>query len=140
MTCKRIAKEVEIMFDHMSWGKQNRLRHIVAIDNRTLMLAIDHGYFMGPTHGMERPIEDILNLVPHIDSLMLSPGILTSSVDPGLPVGMVLRASGGNSILEDDIDNEGLILTAREAVRLNASAIAVSIFVGADHQHQTLLN
>jgi putative autoinducer-2 (AI-2) aldolase len=128
------------MFENISWGKQSRLRRIVAGDNRTLMLAIDHGYFMGPTHGMERPAEDIRELVPHIDSLMLSPGILTSSVDPSLKAGMVLRASGGNSILEDDIDNEGLILTAREAVKLNASAIAVSIFVGADHQHQTLLN
>jgi len=128
------------MFEHTSWGKLSRLRRIVADDGRSLMLAIDHGYFMGPTHGMETPAEAIRNLVPHIDSLMLSPGILTTSVDPGLRVGLVLRASGGNSVLEDDIDNEGLILTAREAVRLNASAIAVSIYVGAEHQHQTLLN
>jgi len=128
------------MFEHTSWGKMSRLRRIVANDGRSLMLAIDHGYFMGPTHGMERPTEAIADLVPHIDSLMLSPGILTSCVDPAFKGGIVLRASGGNSVLEDDIDNEGLILSAREANRLNASAIAVSIFVGTDHQHQTLLN
>jgi putative autoinducer-2 (AI-2) aldolase len=129
------------MFEHMAWGKQNRLAQIVQPDGKCLMLAIDHGYFMGPTHGMEQPAVAIQPLLPHIDSLMLSPGILTTSVSPLLRgIGWVLRASGGNSVLEEDIDNEGLILTAEEAVRMNASAIAVSIFLGADHQHQTLLN
>lgn len=129
------------MFESMSWGKRNRLAQIVQPDGRCLMLAIDHGYFMGPTHGMDRPAEAIEPLLPHIDSLMLSPGILGPSVNPLLRnIGWVLRASGGNSVLEDDIDNEGLILTAREAIRYNASAIAVSIFLGAEHQHQTLLN
>lgn len=129
------------MFEAMGWGKRNRLAQIVKPDGKCLMLAIDHGYFMGPTHGMERPAEMIEPLLPHIDSLMLSPGILTTSVSPVLRnIGWVLRASGGNSVLEDDIDNEGLILTAREAIKMNASAIAVSVFVGADHQHQTLLN
>ncbi len=129
------------MFESMSWGKRNRLAQIVKPDGKCLMLAIDHGYFMGPTHGMERPAEAIEPLLPHIDSLMLSPGILTTSVSPQLRnIGWVLRASGGNSVLEEDIDNEGLILSAREAVKMNAAAIAVSIFVGAEHQHQTLLN
>ncbi len=129
------------MFDFMSWGKRNRLAQIVQPDGKCLMLAIDHGYFMGPTHGMEQPAQAILPLLPHIDSLMLSPGILSTSVSPLLRgIGWVLRASGGNSVLEEDIDNEGLILSAEEAVRLNASAMAVSVYVGADHQHQTLLN
>ncbi len=129
------------MFEYMGWGKRNRIRQIVAADDRCLMLAIDHGYFMGPTHGMEIPAKAIQPLLPHIDSLMLSPGILTSSVDEKLRgIGWVLRASGGNSVLEPDIDNEGLILSAKQAVRLNASAIAVSIYAGAEHQHQTFLN
>ena len=130
------------MFENMAWGKRNRIQQIVnAKDGRCLMLAIDHGYFMGPTHGMERPAIDSVPLLPHIDALMLSPGILTSSVDPGLRgLGWVLRASGGNSILDDDIDHEDLILSAQEAIKLNASGVAVSIFVGAEHQHQTLLN
>jgi DhnA family fructose-bisphosphate aldolase class Ia len=117
------------------------MQQILGSDGRTLMLAIDHGYFMGPTHGMEKPAEATRDLLPHIDSLMLSPGILTSQIRPELAgIGWVLRASGGNSILEEDIDNEGVILSAREAIRLNASGIAISIFVGAEHQHQTLLN
>jgi 3-hydroxy-5-phosphonooxypentane-2,4-dione thiolase len=126
----------------MSWGKRNRIHQIVnSKDNRCLMLAIDHGYFMGPTHGMEIPGLDTSLLIPHIDSLMLSPGILSSCIDPGLRgVGWVLRATGGNSVLDADIDNEGLILEAQEAVKLNASGVAVSIYIGAEHQHQSLLN
>ena len=128
------------MFEHMSWGKQSRLNRIFAADGRTLMLAIDHGYFMGPTHGMEKPAEAIRPLTPHIDALMLSPGILSTCVEPGLKAGVVLRASGGNSVLGADIDHEGMILTAAQAVRLNADAVAISIYVGTEHEHETLLN
>ena len=128
------------MFDNFSYGKKNRLSKIVMEDGRALMLAIDHGYFMGATHGMEMPKIQVEKLLPHIDSLMLSPGILTSQIDADFNKGIVLRASGGNTILESDIDNEGLILSAKNAVKLNASAIAVSIFVGAEHSHRTILN
>lgn len=128
------------MFNNYSFGKKNRLSKIVMEDGRALMLAIDHGYFMGATHGMEIPKVQVEKLLPHIDSLMLSPGILTSQIDADFNKGIVLRASGGNTILESDIDNEGLILSAKNAVKLNASAIAVSMFVGAEHSHQTILN
>lgn len=128
------------MFNNYSFGKKNRLSKIVMEDGRALMLAIDHGYFMGATHGMEMPKVQVEKLLPHIDSLMLSPGILTSQIDADFNKGIVLRASGGNTILESDIDNEGLILSAKNAVKLNASAIAVSMFVGAEHSHQTILN
>ena len=129
------------MFENISWGKRNRLYQIVnSRDDRCLMLAIDHGYFMGPTHGMEIPRDDTALLMPHIDSLMLSPGILSSSIDPAMRgIGWVLRATGGKSILDADIDNEGLILQAEEAVRLNASGVAVSIYIGAEHQHKSLM-
>jgi len=128
------------MFESLSWGKRNRLSEIVREDGHALMLAIDHGYFMGPTTGMEKPAEAIAHLIPHIDSLMLSPGILTACVSPAFNKGIVLRASGGNTVLEPDIDNEGLILDAEQAVRLNASGVAVSVFIGAEHSHQTILN
>jgi len=95
---------------------------------------------MGAAHGMEMPKVQVEKLIPHIDSLMLSPGILTSQIDSDFKKGIVLRASGGNTILESDIDNEGLILSAKNAIKLNASAIAVSMFVGAEHSHQTILN
>lgn len=128
------------MFNNYSFGKKNRLSKIVMEDGKALMLAIDHGYFMGAAHGMEMPKVQVEKLIPHIDSLMLSPGILTSQIDPDFKKGIVLRASGGNTILESDIDNEGLILSAKNAIKLNASAIAVSMFVGAEHSHQTILN
>lgn len=128
------------MFNNYSFGKKNRLSKIVMEDGKALMLAIDHGYFMGAAHGMEMPKVQVEKLIPHIDSLMLSPGILTSQIDSDFKKGIVLRASGGNTILESDIDNEGLILSAKHAVKLNASAIAVSMFVGAEHSHQTILN
>ena len=128
------------MFNNYSFGKKNRLSKIVMEDGKALMLAIDHGYFMGAAHGMEMPKVQVEKLNPHIDSLMLSPGILTSQIDSDFKKGIVLRASGGNTILESDIDNEGLILSAKNAVKLNASAIAVSMFVGAEHSHQTILN
>ena len=128
------------MFNNYSFGKKNRLSKIVMEDGKALMLAIDHGYFMGAAHGMEMPKVQVEKLIPNIDSLMLSPGILTSQIDSDFKKGIVLRASGGNTILESDIDNEGLILSAKNAIKLNASAIAVSMFVGAEHSHQTILN
>lgn len=128
------------MFNNYSFGKKNRLSKIVMEDGKALMLAIDHGYFIGAAHGMEMPKVQVEKLIPHIDSLMLSPGILTSQIDSDFKKGIVLRASGGNTILESDIDNEGLILSAKNAIKLNASAIAVSMFVGAEHSHQTILN
>ncbi len=128
------------MFENMSWGKRNRLASIVAADGHALMLAIDHGYFMGPTTGMERPAEAIATLLPYIDSLMLSPGILSSCISNSFAKGIVLRASGGNTVLDADIDDEELILEAVEAIKLNASAVAVSVFIGSEHGHQTLMN
>lgn len=124
----------------MSWGKRNRLGGIVQPNGRALMLAIDHGYFMGPTRGMEVPANALAPLLPYADSVMLSPGILNTSVPPAFQGGKVLRASGGNTILDEDMSNEELILTAAQAIALNASAVAVSIYVGAEHQHQSLMN
>jgi len=128
------------MFEYMNWGKKRRLSQIVAPDGRAVMLASDHGYFMGATSGMEKPAEAIRDLLPHVDSLMLSPGILRTVVDPAFGKGVVLRASGGNTILDADIDDEEVILPAEEAVKLNASAVAISIFVGSEHSHQTIMN
>jgi len=128
------------MFENVSWGKRNRLASIVAADGHALMLAIDHGYFMGPTSGMEKPWTAIAKLVPHIDSLMLSPGILSSCIPADFAKGIVLRASGGNTVLDADIDDEEIILEAEEAIKLNASAVAISVFIGSDHGHQTLMN
>ena len=108
-------------------------------DGRTVMLAVDHGYFQGPTTGLENPRKTITPLIPYADSLMLTRGILRTSVDSSVPVPVVLRVSGGTSILKE-LSDEVVTTTIEEAVRLNAAAVAVSIFVGSEHEKQTLAN
>jgi len=103
------------------------------------MLAVDHGYFQGPTTGLEKPRETITPLVPYADCLMLTRGVLRTSVDPDVNVPVVLRVSGGTSILKE-LSNEGIITSTEEAIRLNASGMALSIFVGGENEKQTLLN
>lgn len=127
------------MKKYQSWGKANRMRKIFAKDDKTVMLAFDHGYFLGPISGIEKPAEVIPPLIPFVDALMLSPGILTSCIEPGVDKGIVLRSSGGNSVATEELSNEDLILEADEAVKLNASAMALSFYVGSVNEKQTLL-
>ena len=124
----------------MDWGLQNRLSRIIKPDTgRTVMLAVDHGYFLGPTSGLEKPREMVGPLLPYADALMLTRGVLRTSVDPGASVPIVLRVSGGTSILKE-LSNEGLTVSMEDAVRLNVSAVAISIFVGSENERETLLN
>jgi putative autoinducer-2 (AI-2) aldolase len=124
----------------MDWGIKNRLARIFSPrTGKTVMLAIDHGYFLGPTSGLEDPAKTIKPLVRHADSLMLTRGILRRCVPPEVDVPIVLRVSGGNSILSQDLSNEGITTTIDEAIRLNVSAITSSIYVGSEHEHQTIM-
>jgi putative autoinducer-2 (AI-2) aldolase len=125
----------------MDWGMKNRMSKIIRPeDNRCVMLAVDHGYFLGPTERLEVPSNIIKPLLSYADSLMLTRGILRTSVNPnnGLPI--VLRVSGGSSIVGEDLSNETITTSVEEAIRLNASCLAISIFVGSKHEHQTLSN
>jgi len=123
-----------------SWGLKNRLARIIRPNTgRTVMLAVDHGYFLGPTSGLEAPRETIAPLVPHADCLMLTRGVLRSSVDTAVDTPIVLRVSGGTSILRE-LSNEGTVTSVEDALRLNAAGLALSIFVGAEGERQTLLN
>ena len=106
---------------------------------KTVMLAVDHGYFQGPTTGLEDPRRTMTPLLPFADSLMLTRGVLRTSVDPGQKVPIVLRVSGGTSILKE-LSDEVVTTSMEEAVRLNASAVAVSVFVGSEHEKETLAN
>lgn len=124
----------------MDWGMQNRLSRIInPKTGRTVMLAVDHGYFLGPTSRLEVPRRTITPLLPYADAVMLTRGVLRTSIDPGTETPVVLRISGGTSILKE-LSNEGITTSLREAVRLNASAVALSIFVGAEYERQTLMN
>lgn len=123
----------------MDWGIKNRLSRIIKPETgRTVMLAVDHGYFLGPTSGLETPRTTIEPLLPYADSLMLTRGVLRTSVPAEARIPIVLRVSGGTSIL-GTLSNEGITTSVKEAIRMNVSAVALSIFVGSPHEKETLL-
>ena len=125
----------------MDWGLKNRISKIInPLDNRALMLAVDHGYFLGPTEKLENPQKTIKPIMRYCDSLMLTRGVQRTSVDAAYPIPIVLRVSGGSSIIGEDLSNEQIITSVKEAIRLNASALAMSIFVGSKYEHQTIVN
>ena len=125
----------------MEWGLQNRLSRIIKPNNnRALMLAVDHGYFLGPTEKLENPKKVIAPLLKYCDSLMLTRGVQRTSVDPKSETPMVLRVSGGSSIIGDDLSQEDITVSIEEALRLNASCVAMSIFVGSKYEYQTIVN
>jgi len=125
----------------MDWGMRNRLARIIKpATKKTVMLAVDHGYFLGPVKRLENPRETITPLIAFADALMLTRGVLRTSVDELSSTPMVLRVSGGNSIVGKGLSNEGITVAMKDAVRLNASAVALSIYIGSEHEHQTLMN
>jgi putative autoinducer-2 (AI-2) aldolase len=122
------------------WGMQNRLARIFQPrTGRTVMLAIDHGYFQGPTSGLERVDLSIVPLIPHADALMVTRGVLRSVVPPTIRQGLVIRASGGPSILKE-LSNEKIAIDVDDAVRLGASALAVQVFIGGEFETQSVEN
>jgi putative autoinducer-2 (AI-2) aldolase len=124
----------------VDWGLQNRMSNIFnAKTGKTVMLAIDHGYFQGPTTGLERVDVTILPLIPYADTLMLTRGMLRTTIPPTYTRGIVLRASGGPSILKE-LSNEQLALDIEDAIRLNASAMAVQVFIGGEYETQSVHN
>ena len=120
---------------------KNRLAKIIKpSDGRCLMLAVDHGYFLGPTERLESPKSTIAPLIPFADSLMLTRGVLRTSVDANSDIPIVLRVSGGSSIIGEDLSKEAITVSIEESIRLNASCLALSIFVGGKYEHQSLTN
>lgn len=125
----------------MEWGMQNRLSRIIKPDDsRCLMLAVDHGYFLGPTDKLETPSSAIGPLAQYVDSIMLTRGILRTSVNPTIDTPIVLRVSGGSTIIGEDLSKESITTCIEEAIRLNVSCLALSIFVGSKYEHQSLSN
>lgn len=125
----------------MDWGMKNRLSRIIQPKTgKSVMLALDHGYFLGPTHKLEVPRETITPLLPYADTIMLTRGVLRTSVDPGADASVVLRVSGGTSITGPHLEDEGLTTSFEEAIRLNVVGVGLSVFVGTEFEKQTLLN
>ena len=124
----------------LDWGMKNRLSRIFSPQSgRTVMLAIDHGYFQGPTTGLERIDLTILPLVPYADTLMLTRGILRSIVPPSTSKSIVLRVSGGTSILKE-LSNEQIAVDIEESIRLNVCAMAVQVFIGGEFEKESIIN
>lgn len=124
----------------MDWGMKNRLSQLIKSDGHCLFLPIDHGYFQGPTSKLEKPGETIKPLLSYCDALFVTRGVLRSCVNPESSPPIILRVSGGTSMICKDLANEGITTSMKDAVRLNVSGVGLSIFVGSDYEHQTLLN
>jgi len=124
----------------LDWGFKNRLSNIFQPETgRAVMLAIDHGYFLGPTAGLERVDLTIVPLLPYADTLMCTRGILRSTIPPTFTKGIVLRSSGGPSILKE-LSNEEIAVDVEDAVRLNVAAMAVQVFIGGEHETKSVHN
>ncbi|MEJ2587117.1 MAG: 3-hydroxy-5-phosphonooxypentane-2,4-dione thiolase [Deltaproteobacteria bacterium] len=125
---------------HLDWGMKNRLNRLIRPDGHCQFLPIDHGYFQGPTRCLERPGDTIKGLVPYADGLFVTRGVLRSAIDPGTKTPIILRVSGGTSVVGQDLANEVITTSVEEMVRLNVAAVGLSIFVGSDYEKETLEN
>ena len=124
----------------LDWGMQNRLARIFnPKTGRTVMLAFDHGYFQGATTGLERIDVKIMPLAPYADTLMLTRGILRSIVPPSFSQSIVMRASGGTSMLKE-LSNEEIAVDIEDSIRMNVSAMAVQVFIGGEYEKQSIIN
>ena len=124
----------------LDWGMQSRLARIFRPSTgRTVRLAIDHGYFQGPTTGLERVDLSIIPLLPYADALMTTRGMVRSTVPPAAGVPIVLRASGGPSVL-GELSNEQIAVGMEDAVRINACAVAVQVFIGGEYETRSVRN
>jgi len=125
----------------LDWGMKNRLaRTFDPASGRTVMLAVDHGYFQGPTSGLERNDLSILPLVPQCNALFCTRGVLRSIIPAESQKPMVLRASGGPSILRDELSDEQIAIDMDDAVRLNAAGVGIQVFIGGEHETRSVHN
>lgn len=123
----------------MDWGMKNRLSRLMP-DGKIFIIPIDHGYFQGPTTGLERPGETVRPLLAYADALFCTRGVLRSAIDPVGSKPIVLRVSGGSTVVGKDLANELVTTSIEEILRLNAAAVGISVFIGSDYEKQTLGN
>ena len=124
--------------DNLGWGVRNRLSRLIKPDGHCQFLPIDHGYFQGPTRCLERPGETIRDILPYADGLFVTRGVLRACVNPDDDTPIILRVSGGISVLAEDLSDEVITTSVEEMIRLNVAAVGLSIFVGSDYEKQTL--
>ena len=126
--------------ENLGWGMRNRLSRLIKDDGHCQFLPIDHGYFQGPTRCLERPEDTIRDLLPYADGLFVTRGVLRASIDPDIKTPIILRVSGGTSVVGKDLADEVITTSVEEMLRLNVAAVGLSIFVGTDYEKTTLQN
>ena len=125
----------------LDWGMKNRLaRTFNPQSGRTVMLAVDHGYFQGPTTGLERIDLSIVPLLPFCDALFCTRGVLRSVIPAASTKPICLRASGGPSILREELSDEQIAMDMDDAVRLNAAGVGIQVFIGGEHETRSVHN
>jgi len=124
----------------MDWGMKNRLSRLIQKDGKTLFLPVDHGYFQGPTHSLEKPGETIKPIYQYADAVMLTRGVLRNCIDPAIEKPIIMRVSGAVSVVGEDLANESIVTSIQEILRLNASAVSMSVFVGTKYENKSLSN
>ena len=132
-------------YGQLDWGKTNRMAQVFKPDAQgeahTVMLAVDHPYFYGPTTGLEDPRQTIAPLVPYADAISPAKGTLVYAMDPLVPTPVILRVTGGNSMTRrEELSDEHIITSLEEAVKLNAVGVSVSVYINTEHQAQTIRN
>lgn len=135
----------EMNFGHLGWGKINRQAQMFKLNDKkerhTVMLAIDHPYFYGPTEGLIDPRKTIPQLVPYADAISPAKGTLEYCLDPLVPTPIILRVTGGTSMTrKEELSDEHIITSVEEAIKLNAIGVSVSVYIDSDHQAQTIKN
>lgn len=122
----------------MDWGMRNRLSRLVGTDGHCQFLPIDHGYFQGPTRCLERPGDTVKEIIDYADGLFVTRGVLRTCISPDQDTPVILRVSGGTSVIGHDLSDEIVTTSVEEMIRLNVAAVGLSIFVGTDYERQTL--
>jgi 3-hydroxy-5-phosphonooxypentane-2,4-dione thiolase len=123
----------------MDWGMSNRMSKLFGEDGNCFYLALDHGYFQGPTHGLEKPAQTLKPLTPYVDAVFVPRGTLRAAIPSTIKNSIILRVSGGNSMVSDDLANENVTVSIEEILRLNVTAVGYSTYIGSKYEHQTLL-
>jgi 3-hydroxy-5-phosphonooxypentane-2,4-dione thiolase len=124
----------------MNWGMKNRISRIIKPKTgHCVMLAVDHGYFQGPTTGLSNLGRTVEPLLPYADALMITRGAIRNWIEPIMDIPIILRVSGGQSILKE-LSNETITTCIEDAIRINASAITCSVYVGGEYERETIEN
>ncbi len=124
----------------MDWGMKNRLTRLIQKDGKALFLPVDHGYFQGPTHGLEKPEKTLKPIYQYADAIMLTRGVLRNCIDPAIEKPIILRVSGAVTVVGEDLANESVVTSIQEILRLNVSAVSMSVFAGTKYENKSLSN